>query len=554
LVSAATSQLPPPPASQHPRDSFANETNSIRSAAVAGRAPDSAISVGHGTHYGGSGTDFNKNRDRRRNERTQATYTAHHSRPLTAPHPSAHGPNAPPTRDRDERSRIFQIKLDGYSKIEQQAMGIESATILSLHLEKQNARGNSGVITTFCIHLNDERNPPRKHNRWRPTSDNFPHRHFCGDQPNRLTYQLHRILARYIFKNPDHSFESRKAFVESALKRAAHTCLVCGKSVGRGLIRPSTCSKECSIDFRQSDLDVRLVDLIHDPDTIELLLTAVSGAALDKRLGLIVGLPAHHLACDTSMLESLWTLFTGFSIPKSLSLRIGKPAKQLRSIQKALNKLPPLDKCSPQHIHGLSADVEALVSFAATSYRGYLISALRLPDFCVPQMERVDQFILADSPRELEMAYRKHWDTSTYDPLIVYHGTTLSRLYSILREGLQVCSKTGLQINGAHFGSGIYSSNQIHVAESYADFFKNQQKCGWGNSIFHSKRVLLGCELAHGSKWKKKDTKGFHVVRDPSCILIRYVFLLDEEVSIPSSRVVSPIIRKAAHHLWQLKL
>lgn len=64
----------------------------------------------------------------------------------------------------------------------------------------------------------------------------------------------------------------------------------------------------------------------------------------------------------------------------------------------------------------------------------------------------------------------QNWTTSRDMTLIRFHGSASDSWYSILRNGLQILSKTSLQSHGAAFGAGIYTSNDLNVSRGYGDW------------------------------------------------------------------------------------
>lgn len=60
------------------------------------------------------------------------------------------------------------------------------------------------------------------------------------------------------------------------------------------------------------------------------------------------------------------------------------------------------------------------------------------------------------------------WSASYDDTIVRFHASHVDAWYSIIRNGLQVLSKTSMQVHGNAFGDGIYTSNQLAVSRSYS--------------------------------------------------------------------------------------
>ena len=426
---------------------------------------------------------------------------------------------APPTGVRVENGEHrYQISLESLTTLKRKALGLGSATSLLLHIKLADlSLGSNAEVRGFCVHL-DHPSVPKTHTFWACVRNGQPpSRTYCGTQADRFTYQLSRMLWAYINVKPTASPDDLHNFLVLSLGKVASYCMVCGSDTGQHVLRPTTCKKACSIHLRQSALEVRLTDVILDVDVIDLLLNAIfiSGAA--KSTKLLAGLPQSD------------------------------PAEMMRLI----NTIPNLQALDPasriNRIQSLGRDTQAMIAYAASSYRGFLMSATKEQQLSLGK--GVHQFVLANASRELEAAYESHWKNITYSPWIVFHGTTISRLYSILSSGLLVFSSTEFQRNGHSSGSGIYSSSNTSTAVGYAGAYSGAGAIsGWQNSKFHNVRVLLGCEMAQKEKWDRGGQ--IFVTTDPTCLMVRYVFILEPNATVPAT---AKIHRQMMKHIKALR-
>ncbi|KAH0537936.1 hypothetical protein FGG08_005386, partial [Glutinoglossum americanum] len=320
----------------------------------------------------------------------------------------------------------------------------------------------------FCMHLHPEPHSPTVashaaaglsagtggHRYWRASNSNSePDNHFCSGGPKRATYQLSRALFRHLVNAPI-SLEAVHRMLASEIDKLAHSCMVCGKDVGARLWRPTTCTKICSVTLRRSNLEVRLIDLHNDPAVVDLLLAMV------------------HAAASTSL--DICTLLPGCPI-----------TNKARLIQ-TLDNTPAVSTF--QSVHDLTASVkrlgsqtEALLSWICTSYRGFLACATG--SLKIPSMPGVHQFVLANTAPELERRFAVQLQGQ--QSRVVFHGTSLGRLYIILRNGLRI-RRGSLQVHGAVYGGGIYTTEDPAAAMGFA------AACvGRPTSTFHGVRVLL---------------------------------------------------------------
>jgi hypothetical protein len=117
---------------------------------------------------------------------------------------------------------------------------------------------------------------------------------------------------------------------------------------------------------------------------------------------------------------------------------------------------------------------EKLLLWVCTAYRGFLSSAkgqLRIPS--LPQ--GTHQFILANSNPEHETAFAEHLSAT---PLtrVLFHGTSLDRMFAITCQGLRVLSNTPLQAHGAAAGAGVYCAEEPSMSWGYSSLAGPAQK------------------------------------------------------------------------------
>jgi hypothetical protein len=116
--------------------------------------------------------------------------------------------------------------------------------------------------------------------------------------------------------------------------------------------------------------------------------------------------------------------------------------------------------------------------------------------------------------------------------IVLFHGTTLDRLPAILAQGLRVCSGTHLQRTGAAHGKGIYLAEEPATSFTYSPAIVS-----WRNSGLSNTRLLLGCEVLGTGR---SVTKGIHLMTDEKAVMVRYIFFLPGNVSVPIANHVVP--------------
>ncbi|KAL8690540.1 MAG: hypothetical protein Q9218_004038 [Villophora microphyllina] len=210
----------------------------------------------------------------------------------------------------------------------------------------------------------------------------------------------------------------------------------------------------------------------------------------------------------------------------------GCPVRDKHKLKAILTNLPPITKLRKSEdvtaaIQALGSPCNKFLSWLCESYGGRLVAAagqLKIPD-----LPGHHQYVLVKAPSRLEHAFAARQRRSS-GSMLLFHGTSIDRLHSILRNGLQVFSNTKLMKNGAALGNGIYMGANSMISVTFAE-----QDCedpsyyGWHGSALGSVGVLLGCEY-NGDPYHAQSGPGREVfiVRDPSTLILRYVWLVNE--------------------------
>ncbi|KAF2814834.1 uncharacterized protein BDZ99DRAFT_458809 [Mytilinidion resinicola] len=257
----------------------------------------------------------------------------------------------------------------------------------------------------------------------------------------------------------------------------------------------ATCSTACIFILRRSNLEWKFNVLRHDPTVIDLLLVSIHAAISTGRMDLLPDCPINNITTLTKALNDMPALSTFQTAPDL-----------------------------PLALHGLTLPCKTLLSWLCTMQHG-LASLSPDSPLHIPSMAGAHQFTMA-TPTAKRALFNAHVKR---DPLtrVVFHGTAMCRLYSIVATGLKVCSGTPLEANGAALGRGIYTAQEPSASLGYC-----VQSSGWPNSAFKNMRVLLGCEIAG---FGNKHGLGTYVVPDEAMLVVRYVFLMPVTQVVPGS-------------------
>jgi hypothetical protein len=398
----------------------------------------------------------------------------------------------------------LQFPLTHLTVLQRMATGVGEAQSLLVRLFVGDGTSPIG----FCIHLDSDINGSEdvNHYPWMALPDGRPpQEQYCLGRTSRMAFKLSRILFRHLLQDSFPSIERIHTLMTEALNDLANSCIVCASApFGVKLRRATYCeNRECAGIFEQADPLLRLSDAWQDPTVMGLLLAMVYASAKSGNIALLPGCPVTDTTTITGLLDTLPPM-TGFTA-ESLTLTFKV----------------------------LDSSIADLLSWACCSYRGFLVSAtgqLRVPNLPAG----THQFVLANAKPELEKAFAAHRaGPSRSSSRILFHGTSLDRLYPILCQGLRVCSGTPLARNGAARGNGIYMADEPSTSWHYAN---SNTTLDWGKSIYKNKRVLLGCEFAATSQ----GSGGIHVISDPSTLMVRYVFLFPAAAAAPLAAHMTP--------------
>ncbi|KAF2792129.1 hypothetical protein K505DRAFT_326371 [Melanomma pulvis-pyrius CBS 109.77] len=388
------------------------------------------------------------------------------------------------------------------------AMGIGSAKTLLVRLFLDYL---GGMPPAYCIHLDTDLDMEASCPEHRPwicfDNSGEPMAAYCYGKLTPLTFQLNRDMHRYIrLFGP--GISDLHAFFTHRLLALSQSCIVCGaphSTAGVQLRRSLPCDgAACVKIWNHAPLELRIPEIWTDPFTVDMLLTGVYVAAVSGRMEFLPGCPVSSTVLVTAILNSL-------------------PA--LAVMAKAKN-LPSLLRDS-------HCEAERLLVWACTHYRGFVASATglcKIPGLGVG----THQFLLASAHPTLESGFASRLPRHNPSTRVLFHGTSLDRLPSILSQGLRICSGTSLQRTGAAHGKGIYMAEEPATSFSYSP-----AAVSWRMSGLHNMRLLLGCEVVGNGN---SVGSGIHVIKDQKDVMVRYVFLFTGSALAPvANHVVGPM-------------
>lgn len=397
----------------------------------------------------------------------------------------------------------LQLPLTKLTALQKQAIGSGAAQSLLVRFSP----GSNGLPPNFCFHWDDE---PKElaingHSPCLAFPDSEPEEHSCHGRPTPGVYQLSRSFSHYLIDNGFSSLQDTYKFLLFEMATFHTKCLVCAVPHAYNMRRPTVCpDPQCLKTYKKSHLDVRIADVRHDPAVADLLLTMIHASAT---------------FANTSLLPDC-------------------PVSDMTILRKIINVLPSMTSLqNANHIEldiGMATDI---LSWALTSYSGFLVSASA--NLKIPSFPGTRQFLLANASPQLERDFDAKYQLYK-NSRVVFHGTTIERMYAILSQGLKTLSGTTLQRHGQAYGKGIYVSTEPNTAWGYTQVGGGSSRASWRNSSFAgNERVLLACEMT--GDWTAASGNIF-VVKEPACLIVRYVFMVEDRAGVPLSQHVVPAL------------
>jgi hypothetical protein len=277
-----------------------------------------------------------------------------------------------------------------------------------------------------------------------------------------------------------------------------------------------------------ADLNIRLEDIFFNDCAVSLLLASVQAVVLKDNVNLLPGWPVSRLGNPgdvRTMMESL----------PSLAYPV---------------RFPDMSKLLSDHYSSFtkSKQAELLLSWVCTRFRGMVTIASN--GYNIPGLEGVIQYIVKDAQPENEAKFAKH--NHLRPRHVLFHGTSIDRLYAVLVQGLQILSCTPLAQHGAVFGKGVYMAREPSLALCYAKSSIPNTKTPIARlqGDVSKAKVILACEHAGNDiSTPKNAPHGMHVIQDPSRIMVRYIFLVPPGARVPKASELSGPILKMAQYL-----
>ncbi|KAK3315476.1 hypothetical protein B0H66DRAFT_345196 [Apodospora peruviana] len=346
----------------------------------------------------------------------------------------------------------------------------------------------------FCVHFYPSDDGSDRNHELYSVSGDAPNGRVCRTRTTLFTYLLNRALYTFLSEG-GRDLVSVHQMVSTVVKAPAANCIVCFRSMGCKLWRPTVCSDTCGEVFQRAPLEVRASHLINDPPTLDLLLSCVYASAADtSNLDLLPDCPIAK-GSIRAVIDTFPRLIANTSAAQILAL--------IRSTG-----------------DGAAASREQLLSWMCVQFRGCLVSAPP-PGARVPSMPTAVQFLMLNAAPNREQAFSQYvaLGGQTVAGGVTFHGTAVERMWRILTEGLRNMSGTQYVAHASPGEpGGVTLTDEARMSMDYG----GSTRTSWQKSAFSNKTLLLVCELVGHSR------QGVHVVAEEARIALRYVLLCPE--------------------------
>lgn len=114
----------------------------------------------------------------------------------------------------------------------------------------------------------------------------------------------------------------------------------------------------------------------------------------------------------------------------------------------------------------------------------------------------------------------------------LFHGSPLKNWYSIMMNGLKVCSNTSMMAHGASFGTGIYLSDDFNMSFGYST----------RNNI--NNNFILGVFIVKGDISQYIKARNVYVVNNQKNVFLKYIIWGKNNISTNNFNIISTKFNK----------
>lgn len=289
-------------------------------------------------------------------------------------------------------------------------------------------------------------------------------------------------------------------------------CTICGNDLElKGLTKISCChNPQCVSESYLFVLDNKITDTYkQDPVVFSFLLEILIIGTLHSK-GELAFKPIPIIP-DISNLNELKNLIAAQS-------NIIEKNKLIKLVEHSSNDLELMEKTNPQ-IYALLKNAVSNNYFSMCSRDNIQIKySNNISTNTTNNKTNSLKFIHINYSTEIENKFTQKY--------FLFHGSSLTSWYPIVKNGLKVMSGTAMMANGAAYGNGIYFSDSFQMSWGYATRLSTTIH-GYGTL-----NVVGVFEILEDpARWKK--SQGIYVIEDEKVLLLRTLVLLNSNSVVP---------------------
>jgi len=317
--------------------------------------------------------------------------------------------------------------------------------------------------------------------------------------------QLSNLLNQYTYQSFDSIIDIIDIIID-VIPNLTQYCISCFKKLEFQSEEFVSCgNKECSYKMEELPVGNQVSEYVkNQPDVLYFLLTTAKYAITSgRRNDIFEPFPPHFLKNKVNIKRGTISKLNGINYNNQKDFtRIDAIFNNNVKITTLIKELSNCDTDSII-VEKIGSDMYHLLRFIILSNKCDVSleeqSGINHKDF---KMYRV----IYDFIKEDE--WKKYIDKKSTNYL--FHGSSMENWYSIMRNGLKVCSNTGLMTAGAVYGKGIYLSDSFAFSCAYS----------------HGEKCIMGVYEVVGNKDMYRKSQNIYVVENENDLLLRYLIVI----------------------------
>lgn len=240
------------------------------------------------------------------------------------------------------------------------------------------------------------------------------------------------------------------------LKNIGGKCIICNELLEFVSNEPANCGRnDCYYSVDEIDLgDNYITDQYQDSQEVFWLIITTAYASMTSPRRLDVFEPFPSLVSNQKLERGLLSALNKVKIKKDFNI-IDQFVKTFPTPENIINVIKQCEN-DMQLKARIGDEFYQIIKFVISSNKTSIKNTELVENNTIKQFKVIHT-------SEVEERFKKEGNNTCY----LYHGSAMENWYSIMRNGIKVCSDTKLMTAGRAYGSGIYLSNSISFSHGY---------------------------------------------------------------------------------------